>query len=449
METFDTIVYKIINLNNNIFSYNYDKNDKVTGIHKILFYGLINNKTTNLYKNKLQFLNETINNFYLSKNDKERNEFIDYFSKIQRTYHVLNRFCFIYKIKTANQIVNMDLQLNEISIGQKNVISIYHNNYNYLFKIQDLLKIIYTSLTNTYMFFCEPITIKNPYNNLPFEKSILYYIYFYLINNTYISYIKHEYIDLFFKFKQCNFNMTKFIDSNEYILRENAIRNYITNSTKNQIKADILKMIKEYNVWYRKYTIDINSEFPTDILIRIMRPYLHLYLTAYYSLVPKNKTEAKYRLRRKLKEFQKFNPSFGRKIIVFKNKIKNSRFVTYKSHVEFDTDNKKFNTYTSTNFMNNHLSYKYRDEDIDDDIDDIDDIDNNDVDNQENAYENINLSTHHTMTNFNLFRFFVFENNREINREDEDENNEDENNEDENNEDEDNEDEDEGEDSIS
>jgi hypothetical protein len=404
MDTFDTIVYKVINLNNNIFSYNYDKNDKVAGIHKIFFYGLINNKKTNLYKNKIGFLNETINNFYLSKKDKERNEFIGYFSKIQRTYHILNRFCFIYKIKKAKQIVDTDLQLNEISIGQKNVISVYHNNYNYLFKIQDLLKIIYTSLTNTYMFFCEPITIKNPYNNLPFEKSILYYIYFYLITNTYIGYIKHEHIDLFLKFKQCNFNMTKFVDSYEYILRENAIRNYITNSTKIQIKDDILKMIKEYNVCYQKYMIDISSEFPTDILIKIMSPYLHLYLTAYYSLVPKNKSDAKYRLSRKLKEFQKFNPSFGRKVIVFKNKIENGRFVRYKSHVDFNTKHKKFNIHTSQNFMNNHLSYKYNDDNIDDDID-------------EENHENINVSTHHTMTNFNLFRIFIVQNNRETNHE--------------------------------
>ena len=254
------------------------------------------------------------------------------------------------------------------------------------------------------MFFCEPITIKNPYNNLPFEKSILYYIYFYLITNTYIGYIKHEHIDLFLKFKQCNFNMTKFVDSYEYILRENAIRNYITNSTKIQIKYDILKMIKEYNVCYQKYMIDISSEFPTDILIKIMSPYLHLYLTAYYSLVPKNKSDAKYRLSRKLKEFQKFNPSFGRKVIVFKNKIENGRFVRYKSHVDFNTKHKKFNIHTSQNFMNNHLSYKYNDDNIDDDID-------------EENHENINVSTHHTMTNFNLFRIFIVQNNRETNYE--------------------------------
>jgi hypothetical protein len=135
-----------------------------------------------------------------------------------------------------------------------------------------------------------------------------------------------------------------------------------------------------------------------------MSPYLHLYLTAYYSLVPKNKSDAKYRLSRKLKEFQKFNPSFGRKVIVFKNKIENGRFVRYKSHVDFNTKHKKFNIHTSQNFMNNHLSYKYNDDNIDDDID-------------EENHENINVSTHHTMTNFNLFRIFIVQNNRETNYE--------------------------------
>jgi hypothetical protein len=223
--------------------------------------------------------------------------------------------------------------------------------------------------------------------------------------------------------------MTKFVDSYEYILRENSIKNYITNSTKIQIKSDILKMINEYNICYEKYMIDINSEFPTDILIRIMRPYLHLYLTAYYSLVPKNKTDAKYRLSRKLKEFQKFNPAFGRKVIVFENKIRNGKFVRYKSHIEFNTEHKKFNTHTSENFMNNHLTYKYNDDNIDDD-----NIHDNTHD---NSFENINISTHHTMTNFNLFRVFIVQTNREINHEENEDENEDEDDEEEEEDDED------------
>jgi hypothetical protein len=422
MNTFETIIYKTLNLQNNIFSPKYDKSDNIDGIYKIFFNSFIDNKSTNFYKNKLHFYNETINNFYLSEKYEERNIFIDYFRKIQKTYHTLNRLCFIYKIKKAKQIVNSDLELNEINLGQKNVISIYHNNYNYLFKIQDLLKIIYTSLTNTYMFFCEPITIKNPYNNLPFEKSILYYIYFYLINNTYIGYIKYEHIDLFLKFKQCNFNMTKFVDSYEYILRENTIKNYITSSTKIQIKNDILKMLRDYNEYNEEHKIIIDSEFPTDILIKIMKPYLNLYLTAIYSLVPKNRTESKYRLTRKLKKFQKFNPKFGRKIVVFKNKVKdNNRIVRYKSHFDFNFKHKKFNVCTNENFMNNHLTYKYNDDNIDDDDDDNDIYD----DNNENIFESVSTMTHHSMTNFNLFRILIVENNRQTNHE-QNEDNEDE-----------------------
>jgi hypothetical protein len=404
MNTFETIVYKLINIENNIFSPKYDKSDTVDGIYKMFFGCYIGNKN---YKSKFHFLNVTINNFYFSKKDEERKEFINYFNKIQRVYHRLNRFTILYKIRKATQIVNTDLQLNEINLEQKNVISIYHNNYNYLFSIQDLLKIIYTSLTNTYMFFCEPITIKNPYNNLPFEKSILYYIYFHLITNTYIGYIKHEYINIFFKFKQCNFNMTKFVDSFEYILREYAIKNYITNSTKTQIETDILKMISEYNICYDKYKINIDAEFPRDVLIRIMKPYLHLYLTIHYSLVPKNKSDAKYKLTRKLKEFQKFNPAFGRKVIVFKSKIQNGKVVRYKSHTDFNFEHKKFNIHADENFMNNHLIYKYSNDNIDDE----------NYENDENTFENINVTTHHTITNFNLFRVFVVENNRQINHE--------------------------------
>ena len=360
MNTFDTIVYKIINLNNNIFSYNYNKNDPTIGLHKWFFICLIENKT--IYKNKHQYFYETINNFYFSKIDEERNDLFSYFYKIQKTYHSLNRLCFLYKIKKAKLVVNSDLQLNEINVKQKNVFSIYHNNNNYLFTIQDLLKIIYSSLTNTYMFFSEPISIKNPYNNLTFEKSILYYIYLFLIQNTFIGYIKSEYIDIFLKFKKCNFNMTEFIDRYEYILREQSFENYINNSSKPQQKDDILIMLKEYNLNQQQCKIYIDDTFPENKLIEIMKPYLYLYLMSRYSLVQKNRLCAKSKLNQKLKELYKFNPTFGRKIIIYKNKIKNGRLVKYKSHIQINCRHKSFNIHDNiNNFMNNHLSYKYED----------------------------------------------------------------------------------------
>ena len=105
-----------------------------------------------------------MNNFII-KNNKEK-EVLNYFNKIQRTYHSLNRFLFIYKFKKAKLIVTTDIGLNEIKENDKNVICIYQENNKYLFKIYDLLKIINMSLIHSQNFFADPLCIKNPYNNL-------------------------------------------------------------------------------------------------------------------------------------------------------------------------------------------------------------------------------------------------------------------------------------------
>ena len=360
MTTFDKIINKVINLDNNIFSYNYDKNDKISGIHKIFFRVLCNIK---LYKNKnkFEYLEETLNNFYFLENTTEKKEFFELFFKIQRIYHTLNRFVFLYKYKKSKLIVDTDLQLNQINPNEANVICIYHINSKYLFRIEELLKHIYTSLTNCFSFFSEPISIRNPYNNIPFGKSILYYIYNYLVLNTKIQFIRPFHIDIFLKFKECNFNMTKFVNNYEHILREYAIKNYLNNSTKQTIVNEIKLIITSFNSNFLKDNnkIKISEEFPEDQLIRIMKPYLHLKLQACYSLVNKNKTDARKKLTKKLREFQCFNPQFGRKIIKFKDIILNGKIKRVKSNIEFNMKHKKFNTFEIDNFMNNHLIYKY------------------------------------------------------------------------------------------
>lgn len=364
MNTFQKIVYEIINLRNNPFSYSYDKNDPIKGIHKIFYYSLTNDDMIKFYKNKILFFYNTINNFYLIKKKEEREEFIQYFYKIQKTYHTLNRLCYNYKVRKSKIVVDTDLQLNNININNKNVISIYHNQSRYLFKIEDLLKIIYTSLTNTYLFFSEPIPIKNPYNNIPFGKSILYYIYFQIINNFKILYTKNYHLDIFFKFKECNFNMTKFVNNYEYILREFSIKNYIINSTKIQLKEDINRMINFYNnaIANSRSKIIIDKDFPIEDLIRIMKPYLYLYLSYNYSLIPNFKLECKNKLYKKLYEFQKFNPAFGRKIFVLKYIKINGKLKKHIPHINFNSKHKKFCVYDNNNFMTNHLSYTYRED---------------------------------------------------------------------------------------
>ena len=362
--TINKIINKLVNLDNNIFSFNYDKNDNIQGIHKIFFYILYNLDLDKKYINNFEYIKETLDNFYFIKNPLEKNCFFDLFCKIIHVYNTLNRFVFLYKYKKSKLVVETDLQLNKINENDTNVICIYHISSKYLFKIEDLLKLIYVCLTNCFCFLSEPIVIRNPYNNLPFGKSILYYINSYLVLNTKIKFIKSKYLDIFFKFRKCNFNITEFLNNYEYILREYAIQNYFNNSTKKYIINDIKTIINSFNYNFSSEInkINISEEFPQDELIKIMKPYLLLELQASYSLVEKNRLDARKKLRQKLFEFQRFNPHFGRKIFKFKDIVKNGKIKRTISHFEFVVKHKKFNIYEIENFMKNHLEYKYEQE---------------------------------------------------------------------------------------
>lgn len=435
MIIYNLILKKLFNLDNNLFSVNYIKKDE-DELSKIFLSSIINKE--NFHKNKFKCLNEIMNNFYFIEFQNEQDIFFNMFCNVQRIYWILNKFLYNYKYKKSKLIVTTDLQLNDIKLGDENVVCIYHINSKYLFRINDLLKLIYISLTNNDSFFCEPITIKNPYNNIPFNKSILFYIYYYFITYSKINYINTRYIELFLKFKDCNFNITKFVNDYEYLLREYTIINFLNNSTNDVIKKQIDKMIKIYNLKFKNNTIDINDNFPQEILIKAMKPYLHLRLISEYSLIKTKKGAAEKKLYRKLNEFQKFNPKFGRQIIKFKYQIIDGKIKKIKSKIEFNTKYKRFINYEIDNFMNNHLNYKYNpesDDDYDeyDEYDDDDDIESeNNITEQYSEYYIFSQFLYNTNNSLNLFQNQTQVNNQqqpEINNQDEENENIDESNE--------------------
>jgi len=205
-----------------------------------------------------------------------REDFIQYFCKIQRTYNALSKFAFIYKYKKSVMSVTQDMGLNDINISNKNVLCIYDKNTRYLFNINDIIKIINTSLTNAFMFFAEPLPIKNPYNNLPFTKANLYNIYFFINFNTNIH------ADLFDKFFHCDFDLSIFYKKYEHLLREYSIINFINNLTASILIEEIKKMLLVYNYKNKLNKIKIDVSFPKNILIKIMKPYLVLYFQNCY-----------------------------------------------------------------------------------------------------------------------------------------------------------------------
>ena len=381
MTTIGYITNKVLNMDNNVFSLNYDKSDPIKPLMKLVFMSLVNNR----YKGKFNMFKETLVSFLKFSRD----EFINLFCKIQKTYYAFSRLAFIYKYKKSAMSVTTDIGLNDITINDKNILCIYHVNSRYLFNINDLLNIITTSLTNSYMFFSQPLPSKNPYNNLPFTKSNLYNIYFFLKFKTNI------YNDLFIKFFHCDFNLTTFYHKYEYLLRQYILDNFIKNSTEDELIKEIQKMITIFNKKTTKKIL-INDEFPKKRLIKIMKPYLMLYLQSYYSFVPIVKNNAIVLLNNKLKKFQKFNPKFGRKIykLGFKN-YANFKKKSYIKSVEFLDNHIAFNCDEETNFLTNHTYYNEIDNSIVQNIvqvtymtvDDNDDINEEDEEDEEDEDE--------------------------------------------------------------
>jgi hypothetical protein len=202
MTLFNLILKKVLNIDKYIFSI-LDENNKINTYQQLIFNSMLSllRYNGNKLKYKFIFLNNFLNNSFYT--NEVKNQFIEHFYKIQKTYNAFNRFAYIYKCNSSKIVVNKDMALNEINLNDKNIICIYQLNYRYLFNINDILKVIQNSLTNSDMFFITPLTIKNPYNNMPFNKSTLYNIYFFIKFNTDI------YCDLFFKYFNENYYEVK------------------------------------------------------------------------------------------------------------------------------------------------------------------------------------------------------------------------------------------------
>jgi hypothetical protein len=375
---------------------------------------------------KFELLKSIVENIFCSEEFKEK--IINLFCSTQKINNGFSRLAYIYKNKKAPIKITTDMFLNPIKKTDKNVICIFDskNSCKYLFTINDLMQIIKKSLTHSPNFFSDPSECKNPYTNVPFNKSTLYNIYFFI---KYKNYITPELIQNFFN---ANFNLENFRKDNLYIIREYAIKDYVDNLEHSEAENYIYTMIKTY---YRK-KINISNDFPKNRLYEIMKPYLHYYFIATYSLCFEKRHEYFHKLSHKIRRFFKFNPKFGRKFIKLekyvppgvidnpfnKNACKKKVIVFNDAHVNFyekesdtfltshvknetdfnderdDDDNDIENDNYSEQLLGNNYDYD------DDDDDDNDDNDDNDDDNDDNDNDNDDNddNDNETFPNFNL-----------------------------------------------
>ena len=344
MNTFNLIIQKIINKKDVIYNIHdkihafkywseiYENNELSDSIYsfKHFFYMFVV-----LNESKFEFLKKTLENMFLNEINKEK--ILEVFFKVQKAYHAFSRVVQLYRFKKSELQINHDLYLNPITTQKYT--TILQNGKKYMFTATDLINIINTALSNAPHFFVEPLIAKNPYNNIPFDKSTLYNIYFFLRKTDYKMPILIE------KYFLANFDITSFYYENESIIRDIAIHNFIFKSDTKILYPSVINMIHKYDT---RNILTISEDFPKDKLVDIMRPYLHLYYTTKYSFMFNKKENAYAELLYKFKQFIKFNPKFGRKYIL------NNPF-TKKSDISFDENHINFYNIKKNNYNSSHL----------------------------------------------------------------------------------------------
>jgi|TARA_B110000261_G_scaffold162237_1_gene205358 hypothetical protein len=251
-----------------------------------------------------------LNPYFITGDIKEKH--YECFFKAQNIYHILCRVVRRYKVsKSIRFDSTTDLCLNDISnISALSIVKLYVDNTRvlYTFRISDLIQLINAALTYNSGFFAEPQTIKNPYTNIPFTNTELYNIYYS------IKYSHFEMPYLFQQYLKHDFSLIKFTYLNEQMLREIAIDDYCKSATNRQKYTQLIKMLVEFSNIFNPSNID--PDFPKEKLVVAFSHLLIDYVTFSFSLISVLQKTAKQKIRRDLTEFKKYNPMYGRKLLV-------------------------------------------------------------------------------------------------------------------------------------
>jgi hypothetical protein len=333
MITYNHIIKKMIGIN--------EDNKTVAEIktENIIFLQLYFVLNTNIVNNrsiKYNFLKSMIlENVFLNENQKEL--LISMFEKIIRTYNAFSRLAYIYKFKKAVYQIRSDLCMNDLETEHKHTIIIFQNKNKYLFSLYDITRLIDNALSNSYLFFAQPKEIKNPYNNVPFNKSTLYNLYFFLK--------PFKMSELFEKYFKTGFELNEFLKNYEYLIVKRIIYKFVNNTSIPRLLVFINEMIDDYNFTkLNLHRIIIDRDFPSDKLFFIMKPFLHKYLLSRYCLSLNEKETAHIEWYDKMKSFHDFNPHFGKKTTkIVKKYIYETGKTMDIAEFSFDCEYKKYN----------------------------------------------------------------------------------------------------------
>jgi len=358
-------------------------------------------------KIRFQYLNEVLSNIFLD--DKHKAIFLLLFGLIHKTYRAFAKLANLYKYKNNKTQISCDLYMNPLEEHDKRVMTIIQSNAKYLFSITDLINMWISSLTNAPYFYAAPLAFKNPYSNIPFNKSTLYNIYFFIKRQPFIiPPMIHNYF-------LTNFHLKRFRNENENAIRELHVRNYIYNNEHTTKLCTLVKlMLVELKM---KPGLRIHIDFPKETLANAMKPYLYLWFLYKHSSDSLYKYDSLKKLKTAMMHFIRYNPLFGRKHIIF---IRNNNFLNFtksnqiKYKIVFNDKYLKYQHHSENNFDTGHLQI---DEDDEYEFENNNDNDNN----SNNTVDGVQLNEDNVSNEDTIYYEDEADEEDEENEEDEDE----------------------------
>lgn len=177
---------------------------------------------------------------------------------------------------------NTDLYFNSLDKYPKNqLVKLIINNTIYNFRISNLINMWLDSLTKQENLFCKPIDLKNPYTNLPFQKHNLYNIFFAIHFSPYIIPTLIHYFFL------VDFNLDIFVFKYYPVLKDYAIKNFISNGSVSELYENIHNMLYTFKTHLGGIYLPHRLAYSRKkFIVKELTPYLKDFLVSEYSCNP-------------------------------------------------------------------------------------------------------------------------------------------------------------------
>ena len=258
-----------------------------------------------LNRNKFDALNDQLKNIFLTSEKREIN--LNHFMQAQKIYWIFKRFG--RKIYVKNHVKDsphtVDITLTPLDHHPDSLkVKFIQKDILYTFFVNDLIKIINSSLTYAPDLFSEPTEPKNPYINLPFTISNLFSIYSFIANsNKVMPKLLHAYF-------LCDFSIPKFHIEYESLIREEVLKKHYDDASNTKLYNDIIIMLRRNKRYCR--SLRIHPEFDKSLVIKEFRCMLEHNLITQFSYQPTKRLFSKRLIRNYLERFVERNPIFGR-----------------------------------------------------------------------------------------------------------------------------------------